>query len=354
MTSVVFIVAGDPSKYTGGYIYDARIATGLRHAGYAVDTIGLAGRFPIADTCAENAMADTLAGLPADCHVVIDGLALGTLGATVAAHRGARRITALVHHPLADEAGLDAQQIAQLKTAEHAALARVDHVIVTSAFTARRLSSAYDVAAERISVVEPGIPQPITPPRERRAPPRRLLCIATLIPRKGHETLVAALAELAAHDWVCDFIGDTTRDPAHAATVTRAIEAAGLTDRIHLRGALAPEALAEAYQAADLFVLASHYEGYGMVITEAISQGLPVVTTTGGALADTLPRGAGLAVAAGNTNALAAALSRCLDEPATYNDLAVGARRAAAGLNDWDAASRAFADALGLSSRVAP
>ena len=354
MTSVVFIVAGDPSQLTGGYIYDERIAAGLRHAGYAVETIGLAGRFPLADSRAQNAMADTLACLPADCHVVIDGLALGTLGATVAAHRGARRITALVHHPLADEAGLDAQQVTQLKTAEHAALAGVDHVIVTSAFTARRLSSAYDVATDRISVVEPGIPQPITPPRERRAPPKRLLCIATLIPRKGHETLVTALAELAAHDWVCDLIGDATRDPAHAAAVTRAIEAAGLTDRIHLRGALAPEALAEAYQGADLFVLASHYEGYGMVITEAISHGLPVVTTTGGALADTLPSSAGLAAPPGDARALAAALSRCLDEPATYNDMVAGARRAAAGLNDWDAASRAFADALGLSSPAAP
>ncbi|WP_123656753.1 glycosyltransferase family 4 protein [Salinisphaera japonica] len=354
MTSVVFIVAGDPSQLTGGYIYDERIAAGLRHAGYAVETIGLAGRFPLADSRAQNAMADTLACLPADCHVVIDGLALGTLGATVAAHRGARRITALVHHPLADEAGLDAQQVTQLKTAEHAALAGVDHVIVTSAFTARRLSSAYDVATDRISVVEPGIPQPITPPRDRRAPPKRLLCIATLIPRKGHETLVTALAELAAHDWVCDLIGDATRAPAHAAAVTRAIEAAGLTDRIHLRGALAPEALAEAYQGADLFVLASHYEGYGMVITEAISHGLPVVTTTGGALADTLPSSAGLAAPPGDARALAAALSRCLDEPATYNDMVAGARRAAAGLNDWDAASRAFADALGLSSPAAP
>jgi len=352
VTSVVFIVAGDPSQLTGGYIYDARIAAGLQRAGHAVETIGLAGRFPIADGRAENAMADTLAALSNDVHVVIDGLALGTLGGVVAAHRGNRRITALVHHPLADEAGLDAGQIQQLETAERAALAEVDHVIVTSAFTARRLASTYDVVAERVSVVEPGIPRPATPARARRAPPRRLLCIATLIPRKGHDTLVAALAELAAHDWVCDLIGDTTRDTAHTAAITRAIEAAGLSERIHLRGALAPDALAEAYQAADLFVLASHYEGYGMVITEAISQGLPVVTTTGGALADTLPRGAGLAVPPGDATALAAALSRCLAEPATYNDLAAGAQQAAAGLNDWDAAGQAFADALGLPARA--
>tara|TARA_B100002049_G_scaffold94246_1_gene69804 strand:- start:4073 stop:5137 length:1065 start_codon:yes stop_codon:yes gene_type:complete len=346
VSPIVLIVAGDPNQFTGGYIYDQRIADALKEAGHSIDIVGLAGRFPEADATAADAMADTLASLPDDVHVVIDGLALGTLGETVSAHRGGRRVTALVHHPLADEAGLDEASARHLYDSERHALAGVDHVIVTSAFTARRLRERYAVPATRLSIVEPGVAAPAQDIRPRSAPPRRLLCIATLIPRKGHADLVTALAELADTDWVCDCIGDTRRDPAHTEAIERAIAAAGLTGRIRLHGAQPPEALTRAYAEADLFVLPSHYEGYGMVVTEAVSHCLPVVTTTGGALADTLPAEAGLAVAPGEPSALAAALEQCLKEPAVYAGLVAGARRAAASLADWPRAGQLFAAAL--------
>jgi glycosyltransferase involved in cell wall biosynthesis len=100
------------------------------------------------------------------------------------------------------------------------------------------------------------------------------------------------------------------------------------------------------YAAADVFVLPSLYEGYGMVVTEAVAHGLPVVTTDGGALAHTLPPGAGLQVPAGDVAALQAALQRVLTDAALREQLAAGARAAAAALPGWPQQAARFAAVL--------
>lgn len=101
-------------------------------------------------------------------------------------------------------------------------------------------------------------------------------------------------------------------------------------------------------------MLASYYEGYGMVVTEALARGLPVITTTGGALADTLPAEAGLAVSPGDSRALAAALARWFEAPALRARLRGGARDARQRLGDWHAAGDAFAEALPEPAELAP
>ena len=106
---------------------------------------------------------------------------------------------------------------------------------------------------------------------------------------------------------------------------------------------MTPERLAEHYVAADMFVLASRHEGYGMAFTEAIAHGLPVVGTRGGATAETVPAEAGLLVPPDDVEALTQALRRVLDEPATRARLAAGARAAAARLPRWDKQARLFA-----------
>lgn len=346
-----FIVAGDPGQLTGGYVYDARIVAALRARGWTVEVVGLAGRFPAPDAAARRALDAALAAVPAGGRVVIDGLALGGLPEVAAAHAPRLRLTALVHHPLADETGLDAARRAAFFSTERAALATVERVIATSAFTARRLAD-FGVSPARLTVIEPGVDVLPLAPADHEPP--RLLCVATLIPRKGHELLVAALARLAALAWTCDCIGSTTRDPAHAARLATAIAAHGLDERLRLRGELAGEALRDAYRGADLFVLPSHYEGYGMVITEALAGGLPVLTTTGGALADTLPPGAGLAVPPGDVDALTDALRRLLQTPSLRLQLRDGARTARATLKDWQASGDAFAAALLRTAASAP
>ncbi|MFB1031266.1 MAG: glycosyltransferase family 4 protein, partial [Thauera sp.] len=299
-----FIVPGDPTQRTGGYLYDARIVEELRRRGWSVDVHGLPGRFPDADPTARAPLPATHPARPAPGRVVIDGLALGGLPEVAIEHAGRLALVALVHHPLADERGLDPVLRRCLLASERAALAAVRLAITTSAFTARRLLD-FGLRAERSRWVEPGV-APLALAAAEGEPPQ-LLCVASLSPRKGQDVLVRALARVRALPWRCTLVGSTRRDPAYAGEVAELVRGLGLHDRIQLAGECEDAALQEAYAAADLFVLPSHYEGYGMVVVEAIAAGLPVLATTGGALPGTLPRDAGLAVPPGDVDALAGA-----------------------------------------------
>ena len=345
---LTLIVAGDPGQLTGGYVYDARIVEALRARGQAVEVVGLEGRFPEPDDLARRSMAEALAALPDGARVVIDGLAMGGLPEVIAPHADRLAIVALVHHPLADESGLPAATRHRLLDSESRALAQARRVIVTSAFTARGLGRL-GVAPERVHVVEPGVdPAPLAASAlDLETPtPRRLLCVATLIPRKGHEVLLEALAGLSRRDWRLEVVGSHRRNPEHAARLVATAERHGLADQITWAGECDAAGLAAAYHRAELFVLPSRYEGYGMVVTEALARGLPVLTTTGGALADTLPPDAGLAVPPGDADALAAALSAWLDDATLRRRLRHGARQARRGLADWQQAGDRFLAAL--------
>ncbi|MYL22469.1 glycosyltransferase [Halomonas alkaliantarctica] len=346
------IVAGDPNQRTGGYLYDAHIAQALREAGWQVDVVGLEGRFPDADTTARQALNAALAAQPDDSRVVIDGLAMGALPEVVAQHHQRLDITALVHHPLGDEQGLSPARQRQFHHNEVAALATVARIIVTSPFTKRRLATlAVDraVTLPEIGVVEPGVaPAPLSEPNDGATV--RFLCVATLVPRKGQDLLAQALAPLSHLEWRCDCYGSTERDPAFAQRVTMLIGEQGLEGRLNLHGECDDAALEAAYQRADALVLPAWYEGYGMVITEALARGLPVITTTGGALSDTLPDAAGMKVPPGDVNALSAALERFLTDPALRAKLRQGASTAREHLNDWQSAGEQFARLLGVAA----
>ncbi len=350
--ALTFIVAGDPAQLTGSYVYDARIVTALRHLGWHIDVIGLAGRFPEPDATAADALEHALAGQPDGRRVVIDALAMAGLPNIVATHAERLDLYALVHHPLADETGLDDAQRQRFAISEARAWTAARRVIATSPFTARRLAD-FAIPAEHITVVEPGVDAAPLARRVTGDSPgkQHLLCVATLTPRKGHDVLVEALARLSDRDWQCDCVGGLDHDAPHARRVSERIREHGLSERIRLLGEYPPETLAGSYQDADLFVLASHYEGYGMVISEALARGLPVITTTGGALAYTLPRDAGLAVPPGDAAALADALKRWFDDPALRQRLRSGARRARDGLPSWETAASAFAGALLAAER---
>jgi len=341
------IVAGDPGQLTGGYVYDAHIVEALEKRGWRVQVVGLAGRFPDPDAHAKDALETALAAQPDDARVVIDGLAMGGLPEVLEAHASRLDLTALVHHPLADETGLDEATRVRLFDSEARALALVARVISTSAFTARRLRD-FGVAVSQ--VVEPGVePAALAPSAldlEDSERPQRLLCVATLIPRKGHDVLLEALADLGDRDWTLEAIGSQERDPGHAARLLEAARRHGLEGRIAWAGERSAAELAAAYHRAELFVLPSRYEGYGMVVTEALARGLPVLTTTGGALVDTLPPAAGLAVPPGDAVALGDALAAWLDDAELRRRLCRGAREARRDLDDWQQAGDRFLAAL--------
>ena len=301
------VVPGPIDQQTGGYIYDRRMVEGLRARGWRVDVHSLAGTFPTDDAGAGAGLAAALAGLPDGERVLIDGLALGGLPGPVHAERTRLRILALVHHPLADETGLDAARRARLEALEREALAACAGVLVTSDFTARRLE-AYGVAPARVRAVRPGTdPAPLADGPEPGDPPL-LLSVGSVTPRKGQRVLAAALARLDDLSWRCVCAGSLERDPGYAAEVTAFARETGLGDRLRFAGECGAAELDRLYHRATLFVLPSYYEGYGMALADALARGLPVVSTTGGAIPHTVPADAGVLVAPGDEAALAGAL----------------------------------------------
>jgi glycosyltransferase involved in cell wall biosynthesis len=349
-----FVLPGDPDTATGGYRYDRRILAGLQALGWGVQLCRLHDGFPHPDEAALQHAAGALAALPDGALVVADGLAFGALPDLAHRHAGRLRWVALVHHPLALETGLAPEECERLFAGEQRALAAARRVVVTSAATARALA-AYGVPQARIHVVEPGTdPAPLARNALTRtgslsaaqAPGLTLLCVATLSARKGHAVLLEALAPLADRPWTLQCAGSLTRDPATAQSLRQAIDRLGLGGRVHLLGELDEAGLQGLYAQADVFVLPSFHEGYGMVLAEALARGLPVVSTTAGAIPDTVPAHAGVLVPPGDPAALGEALARLMDDAGWRARLAEGARAARGRLAGWPQAAARFATVL--------
>jgi SAM-dependent methyltransferase len=263
------------------------------------------------------------------------------------------RVIALVHHPLAAETGLDPAVAAALEDSERRALAAVRFVVVTGHGTAAGLAQ-YGVAPERIAVVEPGTDAAPLARGSRQLPatsaePREvaLLCVATLTPRKGHDVLFRALASIRHLPWRLTCAGGLDRDRATAERLRAQLDADGLSDRVALVGDLDAGQLAVHYDRADLFVLATRYEGYGMAVAEALARGLPVISTATGGIPGLVSDEAGIVVAPGDQAAFTAALGRAVGDPALRQQLADGARRVRGRLPTWDEAAAVIERVLG-------
>ncbi|AHE98220.1 glycosyl transferase [Thioalkalivibrio paradoxus ARh 1] len=339
------VVPGRLDQRTGGYLYDARMADGLRALGWHIVVHSLGGRFPGPDPEAEQALSRLLAALPDRARVLIDGLALGGLPDPLAAHASRLQPIALVHHPLRDETGLSAARAAALEALERRALAHCRGVIVTSPHTARRLR---DWIPDRIGIrcVLPGTATAITAAAPDPAAPPRILCVGAVTPRKGQDLLVRALATLRSIPWHCVIAGSLARHPNHVRQVREQIRTAGIADRVQLAGECTSARLNHLYRSSQLFALPSWHEGYGMAFAEAMAHGLPVIGTRAGAIPDTVPRQAGILVAPGDIEALIQALARLLQDPAARARLGQAGRHHARTLADWPAAAQQLASAV--------
>ena len=340
-----FVVPGDWHAPTGGYRYDRRIVQGLRDAGWRVETVFLADGFPWPDDPARADARRRIESLPDGLRVVVDGLVFGALPQLAQEHAERLRWVALVHHPLHMETGLEQMQRDRLRQDEQHALASARQVIVTSHATVADVV-ALAVPPRRIAVVEPGTDAVAHRTPRRAEGPLQLLCVATLTARKGHALLLEALAGLTSLPWSLHLVGSATRDPATARHLRQSSAALGLADRVHWHGEVDDTALAEHYAAADLFVLPSYHEGYGMAVAEALSHGLPVVATDAGALAQTLPCAAGRCVPPGDAVALRAALSALMTDPVERAACAAAAQAAGRQLPNWAQAAARFAAVL--------
>lgn len=331
--SLEFIVPGDLRSATGGYIYDRRILEGLRASGWRVAVHALDASFPFPTPRALDHARDVFSGISDGALTVVDGLAFGAMPEVVSQHAKRLRIVALVHHPLANENGLSTEIAHQLAQSERAALRSARHVVVTSEATADALI-AYDVPRGSISVVMPGTDEaPLA--RGSADGVLNLLCVATLIPRKGHDVLIDSLHALAGLSWRLTCAGSLVRSPETAARVRSKVREAGLAGRVDFPGELSGGELARLYESADLFVLPTRYEGYGMAVAEALAFGVPVVSTRTGGIPALVGERAGLLVPPDDRVSFERALARVLADNALLAALREGARESRGRLPRW-------------------
>jgi glycosyltransferase involved in cell wall biosynthesis len=339
----IFAIPGDLATPTGGYAYDRRVLALLGEYGIDARLLTLPGSFPRPGAEDLAITRQALCAVSPDDVLMVDGLAWGAMPVEIAGALGGK-IVALCHHPLGLESGLSQAQADALIANETMNLAFAAKVVVTSHSTRATLIAQFGVDPEKIVVAEPG-----TDPAPRAigggSEVLNILAVGSIVQRKGYDLLVEALAPLRDLDWRLRIVGALDRAPDCVQALRAQIAAAALEERIALGGATDAE-LDALYHNADVFVSASRYEGYGMVLTEAMARGLPIVASTGGAAADTLPNGAGLKIAPDDALALREALRRALSDSALRTQLADAASAAALSLPTWNDAANIIAQTL--------
>ncbi len=337
------VVPAPFSAVSGGYAYDRRMVEGLRARGHAVRVAELPGRFPVPDAAAEAAAWQALAERAEDETVIIDGLALPAFAHVAEALESARAV-GLIHHPTPLETGLSDPEAALLREKEAALLPRLSSLIATSRTTARQLGEM-GIAPGRITVIEPGTEDA---PRAEgsRSAGCAILSVGGLVPRKGHDLLLRALGRLADLPWQLTIAGSPERDRVHAAGLAALAEELGIARRVTFAGEGDDAALATLWRGTDLFALATWHEGYGMAVAEALTRGVPLARTAGGAAAELAPTEASVIVPAGDWTALSRAMRRLLFDGELRRRMADHAWEAGRKLPGWEAQAEAFCRAV--------
>ena len=322
----------DPLRPSGGNTYDRRLCEELEATGWSVHLVELAGSWPHDGAAEQETLDRALRGLPDGSLALVDGLVASALGTVVVPACRRLRVVVLMHMPL----GLDAA--GGRHPAECGLLRAAAAVVTPSAWARSWLLSTYGLDPDLVHVARPGVdPAPRVDGTEDGG---ALLCVGAVTPGKGQDVLVAALSHAADLPWRCTCVGSLTVSPGYADRVRRDARHHDLAARFVLTGALVGDDLARRYAAADVLVLPSRAETYGMVVTEALARGLPVIASDVGGLPEALGASAsgaqpGLLVPPGDVPPLAEALRLWLSDADRRAALRAAARERRTGLASW-------------------
>jgi glycosyltransferase involved in cell wall biosynthesis len=331
----------DPSRPSGGNMYDRQLSRGLASLGWSVHEHAVPGFWSPPDAASFAALDHAVQGIPDGAVVLVDGLIASTAPDVLVPQADRLRMVVLIHMPLGHKR-------------EGAVLSAAAAVVTTSEWGRGRLLELYGLAGDRVHVAEPGASAADL--ATGTATGGTLLCVAAMTPGKGHDLLLDALATMMDLPWHCECVGSLDRDPAFVEALRPRLLDGGLSDRVSFLGPKTGVELDRSYAAADLVVLASRAETYGMVVTEALAHGVPVVATDVGGVTQALGHGAhgvrpGLLVPPSDASALAAALRSWLSDAALRESLRRAARERRESLPEWSNTTSAIADVLAEALR---
>jgi glycosyltransferase involved in cell wall biosynthesis len=318
----------DLARPSGGNVYDRRVLRGQEAQGRRVIELPVAGAWPAPDPDDLERLDASLATVPDGGLVLVDGLIASGAAAVIPRHAARLRMVILVHMPIGPDRG------------EEQVLGSAAAVVTTSGWTRERLRGWYGLP--RVDVALPGVdPVEAAHPHRSAAGGTSFLCVAAVHPGKGHDLLFEALAELGDRAWTLACVGSLDVDPDHVSALQTQVYARSWERRVVFTGPLAGRALRAAYGVADLLVLPSRSESYGMVVLEALAHGVPVVATAVGGVPEALggaPVGAlpGVLVPPEDAHALAGALRAWLDDPGLRERLGRAATSRRPALRRWE------------------
>ncbi|HET6626720.1 MAG TPA: glycosyltransferase family 4 protein [Nocardioidaceae bacterium] len=341
--SVVHVVVpegvDDPARPSGGNVYDQRLCRELVARGWSVHQHVVTGPWPQPAPADRAALGEAVADIPDGAVVIVDGLVASTAPELLVPEATRLRLVVLVHMPLGLGPAGD-EEAAAARTREGAVLSAAAAVVTPSEWTRQRLLERHSLRPSRVHVAEPGVdPAGVAAGTSDGG---GLLCVAAVVPDKGHDLLLAALATLRDRPWCCTCVGSLDRDPGFVDRLRRQARGDGIGDRVRFTGPRTGQALDTTYADADVLVLASRSETYGMVATEALARGLPVIGTAVGGFPEAVGRapdgsGPGLLVPPDDSEALADAVACWLGDAELRRDLRIVAARRRGTLTGWSA-----------------
>ncbi len=299
------LIYGNPGKLTGGYLYNKHITDGLAAKGYEIDTIQVKNGFQLP------------ANVPSGSWLVCDSLALPVVMDHITGIKRTWKLCILMHLPFSLQVSEQGDYL--VSEEEKQALNQADRIIVTGNFLCRMLSGS-GIHSSLLSVVSPGtefFPRKVG----YNETPFELLCVANYVPGKGYDLLFRALANIRHRKWMLRTYGDLQADPAYSSQLNDMIMALQLQDRIQMNGLLLREQLSDVFLKADLFILPSRFETFGMVLTESLAHGIPVISTVSGNIPETVPHGTGILIPPGDADELARVIDSLMEDPKKYASL---------------------------------
>ena len=324
------IVPGNVRHGSGGNKYNAKLAEHLAALGADVQTVTAYGDWPVGSVADRRRLADLLDdGGPT---VIADGLvASGAPEEIARAVKAGTNVWILSHMALADHHDLEAK-----------ALAAATGIICPSEHAAAELRAKHGPL--HMVVAKPGADSADI---SAGSEPPHLLAVAALLPNKSQTEIVQALGELQDLPWTAALVGSLDADPAYAAEVAAAVGHYGLQDRVTITGELSGEPLEEQWHRANLSFLISQSEAYGMVVTESLAHGVPVLVRQGTGAVEALgTTEAGAALDLSGEKALATAIRAWLTDSSLQQDWRNAARTARQELQGWDATAAVVAKAV--------